>query len=176
LHVFEVDHPTTQTWKRKRLREAAIQIPRTITFSPVNFETETLEEGLRRAGFDTGKCSFFSWLGVTPYITGSAATATLRFIASLPPGSGVVFDYMISPSLLHSTARRALNGLASRVALAGEPLQTFFDPSSLRERLAELGFRRIEDLGPDDLNGRYFQARTDGLRVGTLAHVMNARV
>ena len=176
LHVFEVDHPTTQAWKHMRLKEAAIPIPRTLTFSPVNFETETLEEGLRRAGFDTSKCSFFSWLGVTPYITSSAVTATLRLVASMPLGSGIVFDYMISPSLLNPTARRALNSLASRVALAGEPFQTFFDPSSLKNNMRTMGFAQIEDLGPEELNERYFRERVDELRVGSLSHVMNARI
>ena len=176
LHVFEVDHPTTQAWKHMRLKEAGIPIPRTLTFSPVNFETETLEEGLRRAGFDTSKCSFFSWLGVTPYITSSAVTATLRLVASMPLGSGIVFDYMISPSLLNPTARRAFDSLACRVALAGEPFQTFFDPSSLEKSLKAMGFAQIEDLGPEELNDRYFRGRTDELRVGSLSHVMDARV
>ena len=156
--------------------EAGIPIPRTLTFSPVDFETETLEEGLRRAGFDTSKCAFFSWLGVTPYITSSATTDTLRFVASMPAGSGIVFDYMISLSLLNSTSRRAFDSLAHRIALAGEPFLTFFDPSSLKKSLKAMGFRQIDDLGPDELNGLYFQARADELRVGSLAHVMNATV
>ena len=176
LHVFEVDHPTTQAWKRTLLKEAGIPIPRTLTFSPVDFENETLEEGLRRSGFDTSKCAFFSWLGVTPYITSRAVTATLRFVASMPVGSGIVFDYMISPSLLHPTARRALGNLAGRVALAGEPFQTFFDPSSLKNSLRTMGFGQIEDLGPEQLNDRYFRARADELRVGSLARVVSAKV
>ena len=32
LHVFEVDHPTTQSWKHAYLEEADIPIPRTLTF------------------------------------------------------------------------------------------------------------------------------------------------
>jgi methyltransferase (TIGR00027 family) len=176
LHVFEVDHPTTQTWKHTRLKEAGIPIPRTLTFSPVDFETETLGEGLRRAGFDTSKCAFFSWLGVTPYITSSVVTATLRFVGFMPVASGIVFDYMISPSLLNPTARRAFDSLAQRVALACEPFQTFFDPSLLKNSLRAMGFGQIEDVGPEQLNARYFRGRTDELRVGSLAHVMNARV
>jgi methyltransferase (TIGR00027 family) len=176
LHVFEVDHPTTQTWKHTLLKQAGIPIPSTLTFSSVDFEIEALEEGLRRAGFDTRICTFFSWLGVTPYITSSAVTTTLRFVASMPVGSGIVFDYMISPSLLNPTTRQAFDGLAHRVALAGEPFQTFFDPSMLKSGLKAMGFGQIEDLGPEELNGRYFQGRVDDLRVGSLSHVMNARV
>lgn len=176
LHVFEVDHAATQIWKRARLKEAGIPNPQSLTFSPVDFESETLEKGLRQAGFDTSKCTFFSWLGVTPYLTNSAVIATLRFVASMPVGSGIVFDYMILPSLLSPTARLAFDRLAHRVASAGEPFQTFFDPSSLRSSLRAMGFVQIEDIEPEEMNTRYFRERTDKLRVGNLANVMNARV
>ncbi|PWB64211.1 MAG: SAM-dependent methyltransferase [Deltaproteobacteria bacterium] len=176
LRVFEVDHPDTQAWKRSLLEKASIPIPRTLTFSPVDFETETLEKGLLRAGFDTGRRAFFSWLGVTPYLTGPAITSTLRFVASMPAGSGIVFDYMISPSSLGPTARRAYDSLAHRVASAGEPFKTFFDPSSLPTLMRDLGFGRIEDIDPEELNARYFRGRIDKLRVGSLAHLMNAQV
>jgi methyltransferase (TIGR00027 family) len=176
LHVFEVDHAATQSWKRARLREAGIPNPRSLTFSPVDFESGTLGEGLRQAGFDAGKCTFFSWLGVTPYLSNNAVIATLRFVASMPVGSGIVFDYMILPSLLSPAARLAFDRLVHRVASAGEPFQTFFDPSSLRSSLRAMGFVQIEDIEPREMNARYFRERTDKLRVGNLANVMNARV
>ncbi len=176
LHVFEVDHPSTQSWKRNRLDEAGIPTPGTLTFSPVDFESETLEDGLRRAGLDRNKGTFFSWLGVTMYLTGGAIAATLGFIASMPAGSGVVFDYMISPSLLNPTARKVFDSLAHRVALAGEPIATTFDPSALKATLLTIGFRQIEDMDPEEMDARYFRGRQDMLRVGRLAHLMHARV
>ena len=176
LHVFEVDHPATQAWKQARLREAGIPIPRTLTFAAVDFEAEPIGEGLLRSGFDAGPRSLFSWLGVAVYVSNRAVTDTLRFVASLPAGSGIVFDYMISPSLLDAAARRGFDGLAHRVASAGEPFRTFFDPPSLRATLSAMGFGGIEDLGPEELNERYFRGRTDGLRVGGLARILYARV
>jgi methyltransferase (TIGR00027 family) len=176
LHVFEVDHPATQAWKRMCLKEAGIPILGTLTYAPVDFETQTLDEGLRQVGFNASKSTFFSWLGVAPYLTSSAITATLRFIASLPVGSGIVFDYMILPSLLSPAARRAFDSLAHRVASAGEPFQSFFDPPSLKSNLLAMGFGQAEDVTPEEMNSRYFHGRTDGLRFGSLAHVMNARI
>ena len=176
LHVFEVDHPTTQTWKRARLKEIGITMPRDLTFAPVDFETQMLEAGLRAAGYDPAQCTFFSWLGVTQYLTIGTVTATLRFIASAPAGSGVVFDYAISPSLLTPVQRSVFDALARRVASVGEPWQTFFDPELLTGELRAMGFGYVEDIGPEEINARYFKSRKDGLRVGSLSHVMNARV
>jgi methyltransferase (TIGR00027 family) len=176
LHVFEVDHPATQTWKRARLDEVGIALPDDLTFAPVDFETQTLEEGLRAAGYDPGKSTFFSWLGVTEYLTTEAVMTALRFIASTPAGSGVVFDYMISPSLLNPAQRSRFDALARRVASAGEPWQAFFDPGLLTRDLRAMGFGYVEDKGPEEINARYFKNRKDGLRVGSLSHVMNAQV
>ena len=176
LRLFEVDHPATQAWKRARLEEIGVPLPADLTFAPVDFETQTLAEGLRGAGYDPGKCTFFSWLGVTEYLRSEAVMATLRFIASASAGSGVVFDYMISPSLLTPAQRPAFDALARRVASAGEPWHAFFDPGSLTRDLRAMGFRYVEDIGSEEINARYFKNRRDGLRVGSLSHVMNARV
>jgi methyltransferase (TIGR00027 family) len=176
LHVFEVDHPTTQTWKRARLKEAGIPLPNDLTFAPVDFETQTLSERLVGAGYDSGKCTFFSWLGVTEYLTTEAVMTTLRFIASAPVGSGVVFDYVLSPSLLTPVQRSRFDAIAQRVASAGEPWQTFFDPGLLAMDLRAMGFGYSEDNGPEEINARYFDGRKDGLRVGSLSHIMKAQV
>jgi len=176
LHVFEVDYPSTQTWKRVRLEEAGITLPDDLTFAPVDFETQTLEEGLQRAGYDSSKCTFFSWLGVTEYLTTEVVMATLGLIASARVGSGVVFDYMISPSLLSPAQKSSFDAFSKRVASAGEPWKAFFDPELLTKNLQTMGFGYVEDNGPEEINARYFKNRKDGLRVGSLSHIMNARV
>jgi methyltransferase (TIGR00027 family) len=65
LRVFEVDYPATQEWKRWRLAAAGIAIPSPVTYAPVDFERQTLADGLKLAGFDSSKAAFFSWLGVS---------------------------------------------------------------------------------------------------------------
>jgi methyltransferase (TIGR00027 family) len=176
LRVFEVDHPATQAWKRRRLKEAGIPIPKTLTFSAINFETQNLKDGLCQAGFDACQGTFFSWLGVTQYLTSEAIAATLRFVASLPSGSGIVFDYHISPFLLNPAQRLAREGLAQRVNLADEPFQTCFDPSRLKSSLRAMGFGTVEDVGSEGLNALYFRDRSDKLIVSSPSHIMNARV
>jgi methyltransferase (TIGR00027 family) len=176
LRVFEVDHPATQAWKRARLEEVGVPLPVDLRFAPVDFEGQTLADGLRGAGYDPNLSAFFSWLGVTPYLTIEGMMTTLRFIASAPIGSGVVFDYAISPSLLDPAQRLVFDALANRVASAGEPWRTFFDSAELMKDLRAMGFGHAEDIGPVEINAKYFKDRTDGLRVGSLAHMMNARV
>jgi methyltransferase (TIGR00027 family) len=176
LHIFEVDHPATQEWKRARLRDAAIAVPESMTFAPVDFERQSLADGLIAAGFELERLAFFSWLGVTPYLSRPAFDATLRFIAGRPSGSGVVFDFAVERFLLSPLQQLALDALAARVARAGEPFRLFFDPTSLANDLVHLGFGNIEDLNCDQINARYFARRSDGLAVSGGGHLLCAEV
>jgi methyltransferase (TIGR00027 family) len=80
LRVFEVDHPATQEWKRQQLSAAKIPIPETLTFAPMDFERQSLADRLREAGFRADEPSFFSWLGVTMYLTRETMMATMEYI------------------------------------------------------------------------------------------------
>ena len=177
LRVYEVDHPATQAWKREQLQAAGIAIPPSLTFVPIDFEQQTLADGLAHSGFNANATAFFSWLGVTPYLTREACLATLSFVAKMPAGSGVVFDFAIDPALLNAGQRIALAALSKRVAAAGEPFQMFFDPTKLQHELKRLGFRRTEFLQGKEINARYFKDRADGLLVrGGVGHLMAAWV
>jgi methyltransferase (TIGR00027 family) len=177
VRVFEVDHPSTQAWKRSQLEAASIAIPSGVTFAPVDFERETLADGLAHAGFDRAAPAFFSWLGVTIYLSEDAIASTAQFVASTPHGGGLALDYAVPRSSLAFRSRLAFDALAARVAAAGEPFQTFFDPAVLHERLTALGFRSIADLGSDEMNARYFANRVDGLIVvGFLGRVLTAEL
>jgi methyltransferase (TIGR00027 family) len=176
LSIYEVDHPSTQVFKRARLAEADIALPAGLTFVPVNFETHSLTDGLAATRCDWRAPVFFSWLGVTQYLTAELVMASLGFVATFPAGSGIVFDYTISPSLMTPLQKTALDAIAGRTAAAGEPWLGFFEPEALTADLGAMGFGDVRDVGPDEINARYFANRTDGLKVGSISHVMCARV
>ncbi len=157
LLVFEVDHPATQDWKRRRLAESGIAVPDSLVFAPVDFETTTLADGLAAAGFDAGRRSFFTWLGVVPYLTEAAIFATVAYVACLPGGAEIVFDYADPPGTLAPARRAEHAARAARVAALGEAWLSYFEAADLRARLLELGFSEVEDLGPPEIYARYFR-------------------
>jgi methyltransferase (TIGR00027 family) len=173
LRVFEVDDAATQAWKQQRLAEAAIPLPSSLAFVPLDFEREPLADALGGAGFDSTQRSFFTWLGVVPYLTEQAIFSTLRFIASLPGGASVVFDYA-NPlvSLPEDKGRTALEAIAARGAALGEPFKTYFDTDHLGAKLTVHGFRDIEDLGPAMIAARYFSDESNFSGAG--AHIVRA--
>lgn len=175
LRVFEVDHPATQAWKRSRLEASAISVPANLTFTPVDFENETFEQGLAQAGFTDRRPAFFSWLGVTPYLRREIVLNTFERIGSLCPENGVAFDYAVPRDSLGLLQKIAFDAIAKRVAAAGEPFVGFFETDDLIRELRRRNFRHIEDLDAEEINARYFQNRGDGLRIGGgMAHLMCA--
>jgi methyltransferase (TIGR00027 family) len=165
VRVFEVDFPATQEWKRALLAEAAIPLPASLTFVPLDFEHKTLAAGLSESGFNTQLPAFFGWLGVVPYLTLEAFRATLETIAKLPAGTAVSFDYGVPRHSLSLLGRIAFDRLSDRVAKAGEPFRLFFTPEELDEEFRRAGFHCFEHCGSEELNAQYFANRTDGLKL-----------
>ena len=131
-----------------RVFAVAEQEPRDLeaTFVPTQFASEALASALERSEFDKKKSALFIWLGCSGYRTLDSAIATLAFIASLPGGSGVVFDYLAQHTSLGSLAHTALDALASRICLAGEGITHLIQPQALTAMLRSLGFQQIVDL------------------------------
>lgn len=161
LHVFEMDFPATQLWKRSLLRDAKILEPATLTFVSLDFEHHTLRESLVEAGFDFTRPAFFAWLGVVPFLTLKAFRGTLDLVAAMPAGSGLVFDYGLSDEELSPRRQKVRAELAARVAAVGEPFQLYFRVAQLENELKSAGFGKIEQIDSDEMNRRYFADRAD---------------
>jgi len=177
LRVFEIDYPATQAFKRRRLQEAGIAVPPNLHFVPADLEREGIGESLSRMPYDRAKPAFFSWLGVTMYLTGDAIRKTFRSLRDCAAaGSELVFDYLDRSVFEPESRTPSRDRLFEYVRLRGEPFISGFDPFTLEAELAPLGFRLLEDLGREDQEERFFRNRTDGLRPTGLTHIARAAV
>jgi methyltransferase (TIGR00027 family) len=174
VRVFEVDYPATQAWKRERLAQAGLAEPALLTFAPVDFEHQSLAEGLNAAGFLADRPAFFQWLGVVPYLTRDAISATLGFIAGVPE-SEVVFDYAEPIGNYLPDRRESIMAVAARAASRGEPWLSLFDPVELSEMLRNKGFAVVEDLGLAELTERCYGPLKKHVKVGPGGHVVRAK-
>jgi methyltransferase (TIGR00027 family) len=173
LRIYEVDHPATQARKREMLAAAAIAVPETLSFVAVDFERDTLPKKLQAAGFKSAERSFFSWLGVVPYLTKPAIFSTLGYMAQLPGGAEVVFDYVNPATSISAAAgRTAHQALAARVAAVGERFQSYLETASLCAKMRAAGFRHVDDIGPAELATRFFPEaeRSAPTRGGHIMH------
>lgn len=176
LRIFEVDHPATQQQKRARLAELDKPLPSHVTCVPIDFEEQSILDALQAHGFRRDQPAFFSWLGVTSFLTEEAILRTLRGLADAASGSEVVFEYLVSERLLDADELKVLGMIKSIGAARQEPLRTHFDPQQLVDRVRALGFSQVWSFGPEDADARYFANRVDGLRFPQLIRFLRARV
>lgn len=148
--VFEVDHPLTQTDKRERIARVGWTVPENLTFVPADLTRDSLAQRLIEGGFDPTAKSFFSWLGVTYYLSAEAIDRTLAALSSIcADGSSLVFDYP-DEHFLDARERRVQNTVMMAKA-GGEPMQSALSYEALERLLEKHGFLIYELLTPDDI-------------------------
>jgi methyltransferase (TIGR00027 family) len=175
VRVFEVDHPASQAWKRARLAHLGIDQPANLVFAPIDFETQTLRQGLEAAGFDFGAPAVFSWIGVTMYLTLDAIEATLSTIASGPPGTKVVVTYNQPKSALQGLGLGIETVLTRIVDEMGEPMVSLFEPHEAEQLVRRMGFDEVVHFGPEEAVDTYFPGRSD-VRFGGAQRLVVATV
>jgi methyltransferase (TIGR00027 family) len=175
LEIFEIDHPATQGLKIRRIKELGLSLPQSVHFVASDLSMESVATALSRCAFREDLASFFSWLGVSMYLTRAANIATLRSIARCAlAGSELVLTY-IDERLLGSQSENFL-ALQERLASLGEPFLSGFDPQGFGAVLAECGLELREDLNGEEIARRY--GRIDSVNSGqsSYSHIARIRV
>ena len=174
INVLEIDHPATQAWKHELVARSRLRTPRNLSFLPIDFERQSLED-IWRPNKDP---DFISWLGVTYYLTGEAIHETLKTLARVTqPGSQIVFDFW-GKARLGEVSTPLLLGTRLSVAMLREPMHSFFDADEIEALANETGWRVREIATPAAQNAEYLAQRKDRLKVPSftfLAHLQNAK-
>jgi methyltransferase (TIGR00027 family) len=146
--VYEVDHPATQAYKRRRFREAMdagrVGSKDDVRYVAVDFEQDPLEEALLGAGLRRDAPTLWIWEGVVPYLSPPAMEGTLDAISILSaPGSRLAVTYVIPETTVLGPITKPIAQAALR--LVGEPLRGLVSSGTLASRLERAGFRVITD-------------------------------
>jgi len=162
ITVFEVDHPDTQTTKRKALQRLHPVARTHVRFVAIDFNHGDLTSVMVAAGYRESARTFILWEGVTNYLTEAAVDTTLSWCSRAAPGSLLLFTYVHRDVLTTPSAFIGTKNLFTSLKRAGEKLTFGIEPSQLPEFLAERGFSLESDLGAAEYRERYFgdEART----------------
>jgi methyltransferase (TIGR00027 family) len=95
VQVFEVDLPSVQEGKKKKILNILGKLPDRVTFIPIDFDTQSLEQVFAGSSYNPSERVIFVWEGVTQYITEDAVRQTLTFVGKSAPGSLIVFTYVL---------------------------------------------------------------------------------
>jgi methyltransferase (TIGR00027 family) len=174
LQVFEVDHPVTQAFKKKRLSEAHLTIPDHLHFVTMDFTRDAPNQKLVDQGFEN-KRTFFSLLGVSYYLSKEENAQLIKNLFDLvPSGSSIVLDYA-DENLFETKGRsNRVENMVKMAAGSGEPMKSCFSFTELERLLENAGLLVYEHLSPDDINKRYYNERQDYLSAFESIHYIHA--
>jgi methyltransferase (TIGR00027 family) len=175
LQIFEIDFPATQALKLERIGKCGVALPDSVHFIAADLSQESVAAALARSPFKPDRLTFFSWLGVTMYLTREANLATLKSISGCTPASSeVVFTYF--DERLFQAQSESFRELEQRVTSIGEPFRSGFNPNSLAANLAQCGLELVEDLNGRDVARRYDGGGEHGFGHSAFSHIALARV
>lgn len=169
--VYELDHPATQEWKREKLASEGIEP--TVTFVPIDFEKDSIVDGLKQSGFDLAQPAVISWLGVTMYLTKQAIGQVLDELNGLAPGSELIVDHMLPAELRDEAGQFFADQIVPIATEWGEPWLTLLGPDEMADLLREHGFSVVEQVMQEDIVA---WQRTDVLKPSRLSVITTARV
>ncbi|QSQ25764.1 SAM-dependent methyltransferase [Pyxidicoccus parkwayensis] len=159
VRVFEVDHPATQAWKQRRASVLPV-MAKSLAFVPVDFERDSLDAALTRAGHDSSAPTVWIWEGVVMYLTTEALRTTLRVLtARSAPGSTAIIQY--------NTHRSMPGPLSLLLRIWREPQISMHTPEVMAAELGAVGFHVIADSGIDDWARRFDATSPGHMRQGS---------
>lgn len=158
IKYFEVDHPDVIHYKRKKIKKILGNVPEHVTYVPVNFEIQNLEDELYNAGYDLRSKSLFIWEGVTQYISSEANDTILKYISKAANHSKIVFTYIIKSFIEDRNIHEGVKNMHNYVRKRNNPLWIFgIDPEELPEYLSSYSLSLIEDVGSEEVTERYMK-------------------
>lgn len=164
-----------QKWKRQRVSDMLGTPPKNLTYVPVDFQTESVKQVLSSHGFDFAQRSLVIMEGLTMYLPEESLRETLALIASHPPGSTAVFDFVTSfviGALQHidlkrlpKSAQKSMGNLLHLIRV--EPWVFGFPVGKESQYFDEFGLevKEILTVSSKDAARRYL-TRADGTELG----------
>lgn len=174
--VFEVDLPSVQEDKKKKLNKHFGWLPQQVTFLPIDFDTQSLEAVFSGTAFDPARPAIFVWEGVTQYLAEEAVRRTLAFVGTSAPGSMLVFTYVLKSFIDRRSDIPGAEKMMEMVAKRGSPWLFGLEPSSIASYLAPFHLRLITDVGHAEHQARYFQPVGRKLVVSEVERIAQATV
>ncbi|MEQ3594896.1 class I SAM-dependent methyltransferase [Bacillus albus] len=174
IEIFEVDHPSTQKFKRERIKDAELETPNNLHFISMDFTKGFSSEQLRNEGFENKK-TFFSLLGVTYYLTKEELSSLIECLfAMVPEGSSIVFDYPDENLFTEKGLSNRVENMVKMAAVGEEPMKSCFSYTEMEALLEKAGLLIYEHLSPEDIHTLYFEGRNDYLKAFETVHYVHA--
>ena len=177
IRYFEVDHPLVIEKKKAKMKKILGKLPDHVTYVPIDFEKQSLETELKKAGYDLNSKTLFIWEGVSQYISKEANDNTMKYVVQAAPGSKIVFTYILKSLIegkdLDDTARKGMY----KWTVKGFKVWIYgLDPAGIVDYLSKYNLSLIEDIGSKEMKERYMEKANLGLDIFEIERIALAEV
>lgn len=173
--TFEVDLPGIQAEKRARLQRYLGRLPDHLTFIPIDFERQRLEEAFAGTALRSSLPTLFVWEGVTQYLTEAAVRQTLAFVGSAASGSVLVCTYVLQSIIERRSDIPGVERLMAQLAQQA-PWRFGLEPDQIPAFLAPYHLRLVDNIGTREYQERYLAPMGRKLVVFAGERVLHATV
>jgi methyltransferase (TIGR00027 family) len=149
--VWELDHPDTQAWKRRRLADLGLAEPGNVRFVPVDLSATPL------GTLELPRRATWNWLGVTVYLDKPTTAATLRAITAASDAAVVVVEFALALEHCDDLGRAWRAETARFAGSVGERHVSLYAPDEASEVVRGAGFELVEALDAEELTTRYLR-------------------
>jgi len=174
--VFEVDLPSIQNYKMKRIKKILGSLPSHVTYVPIDFNDQNIDEALGPKILDISRPTLFIWEGVTQYITAEAVYSTLKYISKTTPGSMVVFTYILKSVIDGTSGLEGADTLMKMTKKYKAPWIFGLEPSNIKEFLQQYDLSLIEDVGASYYQEKYLKPIGRDLNVFEIERIAFAKL
>jgi methyltransferase (TIGR00027 family) len=176
VKAFEVDLPSVQEDKKKKLRKHFGRLPENVTFTPIDFDTQSLEAALARTALDSSRSAVFVWEGVTQYLHEEAIRQTLAFVGKSAPGSILTFTDVLKSMIERRSDISGADKMMDLMVKRSHPWLFGLGPHSIPSFLKPFNLKRIADVGNADYQARYLKPPGRNLVVSECERIIHATV
>jgi len=177
IRYFEVDYPSVVETKKSKMKKILGKLPDHVIYVPIDFEKQSLDTELKKAGYNLTSKTLFIWEGVTQYISKEANDKTMKYVAQAAPGSKIVFTYVLKSFIEGKDLKGATEKSMYKWLVKGFKLFKYgLDPAEMRDYLSEYHLSLIEDIGSREMKERYLKKVNLGLDIFEIERIALAEV
>ena len=177
IKYFEVDHPNVIKTKKIKLKKILGKLPNHVVYVPIDFEKQSLDAELEKAGYKLSSNTLFIWEGVTQYISQEANDSTLKYVARAASGSKIVFSYILKSFIEGKGIHDGIKTMYKYMRKKNNPLWIYgLDPADIGNYLSKYSLSLIEDIGKEEVEKRYMKLVNLNLKILEIERIALAEI
>jgi len=176
VRFFELDHPDVIKKKKAKIKKLLGKLPSHVIYVPIDFEKQTVDIELEKAGYNLNSKTLFIWEGVTYYLSREAINTTLKYVSKATTGSKIVFTYLLKDFIEGKNIPDGWELVYNYNLKKNNIFKFGLNQADVSNYLSKYSLNVVEDIGHEEFKDRYMKFVDLNLEVSELERIVLAEV